>query len=55
MKGEPVGLYGIAEDTWLVKYGPVVLGIIKGEAGMQRIGTSRRQKPPNRENKDGNL
>ena len=55
LKGEPVGLYAIAEDTWLVKYGPVVLGTIKGEAGMQRIGAARRQKPKNRENKDGNL
>ena len=55
LKGEPVGLYAIAEDTWLVKYGPVVLGTIKGEAGMQRIGTARRRKPKNRENKDRNL
>ena len=55
LKGEPVGLYAIAEDSWLVKYGPVVLGTIKGEAGMQRIGAARRQKPKNRENKDRNL
>ena len=55
LKGEPVGLYAIAEDTWLVKYGPVLLGTIKGEAGMQRIGTARRRKPKNRENKDRNL
>ena len=55
LKGEPVGLYGIAEDTWLVKYGPVVLGAIKGEAGMQRIGTPGRRKRASRENIDGKL
>ncbi len=55
LKGEPVGLHGIAEDTWLVKYGPVVLGTIKGEAGMQRIGTSRRRTQAIRESKGGKL
>jgi transposase InsO family protein len=50
LKGEPVGLHAIAEDTWLVKYGPVVLGTIKGEDTMQRIGTKRRRKTPKPQN-----
>ena len=55
LKGEPVGLYPIAEDTWLVKYGPVVLGTIKGEAGMQRIGTLNRKKTASCQNKERKL
>ena len=56
LKGEPVGLYPIAEDTWLVKYGPIPLGTIKGEAQMQRIGTPKRRKTAqNPENKDRKL
>ena len=37
LKGEPIGLYPIAEDTWLAKYGPVVLGTIKGSQGLVKI------------------
>ena len=36
LKGEPVGLYEIAEDCWLVKYGPFVLGTIKGAGKIHR-------------------
>lgn len=32
LAGEPVGLHDIAEETWLVKYGPIPLVIIKGRA-----------------------
>ena len=37
LKGEPVGLWQIGERTWLVKYGPIILGTIKGENKMLRI------------------
>jgi hypothetical protein len=48
-------LHDIAEDTWLVKYGPVVLGTIKKEADMQRIGAPSRRTPASRKNEDGKL
>lgn len=31
LRGEPVGLAEIADDTWLIKYGPVALGVIRGK------------------------
>jgi transposase InsO family protein len=34
--GEPVGLYRIGEETWLAKYGPLVLGTVKGKIGLIR-------------------
>ncbi len=44
LKGEPVGLHRIGEDTWLAKYGPVVLGTIKGRQGLIRV-INRRPTP----------
>ena len=38
LSGEPVGLFPIADDVWLVKYGAVVLGTMKGKQGFIRIG-----------------
>jgi putative transposase len=40
--GEPVGLFPIADDVWLVKYGPVVLGPMKGARRLHphRAGTA---------------
>jgi hypothetical protein len=43
LQHQPVGLYPIAEETWLLKYGPVVLGTIKGEAAMQRLSSPVRK------------
>ena len=37
LAGEPVGLYRIGEDTWLVKYGPIVLGTLKGRGRIAKI------------------
>ena len=34
LKGEPVGLYPIADDAWLVKYAHIVLGTLKGRQGL---------------------
>jgi len=34
--GEPVGLYRIGEEAWLAKYGPLVLGTVKGKIGLIR-------------------
>ncbi len=36
LKGEPVGLHEVAEDCWLVKYGPIVLGTITGAGKIVR-------------------
>jgi len=44
LTGEPVGLIPIADDVWLVKYGPIVLGTMKGRQGFIRIGPKRRQR-----------
>ena len=41
LTGEPIGLFPIADDVWLVKYGPVVLGTMKGREGFIRIGPGR--------------
>ena len=35
--GEPVGLYRIGEDVWLVRYASIPLGTIKGRAGLVKI------------------
>lgn len=35
---EPVGLFPVGEDIWLVKYGPVVLGTMRGREGLIRVG-----------------
>ncbi len=47
--GEPVGLTEIDNDTWELKYGPVHLGTIKGEAGLRKTGSGAcsRAKPYN--------
>jgi transposase InsO family protein len=37
--GEPVGLREVDNDTWLLAYGPVTLGTIKGKAGLQKVGS----------------
>ncbi|MDP2619105.1 MAG: hypothetical protein Q8P46_02840 [Hyphomicrobiales bacterium] len=45
LAGEPVGLLPIAEDVWLVKYGPIVLGTMKGRQGFIKIGPGRPSPP----------
>lgn len=35
--GEPVGLYRIGDDVWLIKYGPIILGTIKGKGKLTKI------------------
>lgn len=53
LAGEPVGLTEIGDDVWLLKYGPIILGTIKGEAGLNKVGTGtlakRQPCPQNRE------
>ena len=36
LKGEPVGLLEIADECWIIKYGPIVLGTIKGAVKIYR-------------------
>jgi len=49
LAGEPVGLNRIGEETWLVKYGPIVLGTIKGRGPLARIKPQRGCSGPPRE------
>lgn len=44
LTGEPVGLNRIGDDTWLVKYGPIVLGTVKGRHGLIKV-IQRRPQP----------
>jgi hypothetical protein len=53
--GEPVGLLPIADDVWLVKYGPLVLGTMKGRQGFIRIGPGRPSRPDPTRNETRNL
>ena len=53
--GEPIGLFPIADDAWLVKYGPVVLGTMKGRDGFIRIGPRRPSRPNAKRNETRNL
>jgi transposase InsO family protein len=55
LTGEPVGLFPLADDVWLVKYGPVVLGTIKGRQGFIRIGPGRPSRPDATQNQPRNL
>lgn len=44
LTGEPVGLTEVADDVWLVRYGPVALGHINGKEGFRRLGSGSRSK-----------
>lgn len=37
LRGEPVGLYRIGENAWLVRYASIPLGTIKGRAGLVKV------------------
>lgn len=43
--GEPIGLFDLGNDVQLIKYGPVVLGTLQGEAGFERIRARPRSRP----------
>lgn len=51
--GEPVGLREVGDDTWILTYGPVTLGTIKGKAGLQKVGSrsTSKARPYNRKGK----
>lgn len=56
LAGEPVSLTEIAENTWLLAYGPVTLGTIKGREGFIKKGVAKASKPkPYGQNKTGIL
>lgn len=44
LAGEPIGLTEIADDVWLVKYGPIILGTLKGQGKLQKVGAGRLRK-----------
>ncbi len=37
LTGEPIGLNRIGDDVWLIKYGPIVLGTLKGRGKIERV------------------
>ena len=45
LAAEPVGLTEIADDVWLLKYGLVALGTIRGRAGLIRVASRTRKRP----------
>ena len=53
--GEPVGLFVLASNTWLVTYGPAVLGTMKGRDHFIRIGAAQRRRANTDENETGKL
>jgi putative transposase len=53
--GEPVGLFAVGANTWLVKYGPIVLGAMKGRDHFVRIGAAQRPRANTNENETGKL
>jgi len=55
LTGEPVGLFPAAENTWIVKYGPVVLGTMKGREGFIRSRGGRPSTPTDDQNTTRNL
>jgi len=46
--GEPLGLFPIADDVWLVKYGPNDLGTLRGRAGLEEPGSGSPSRPGSR-------
>jgi|GEM_PF-7078581 len=44
LAGEPVGLHDIGNDVWRLKYGPVVLGTLRGEANLKKIEAGSRSR-----------
>jgi len=40
--GRPGGLFVLAANTWMVKYGPIILGTMKGRDHFVRIGAAQR-------------
>ena len=45
LAGEPVRLFDLGNNVRLVKYEPVVLGTVQGEAGFERIRARSRSRP----------
>lgn len=46
LKGERVGLFEIADDEYEVRFGPILLGYIRGENRLVRLRPRRRRRPP---------
>lgn len=55
LAGEPVGLFPIGDDVWLVKYGLLVLGTMKGREGFIRISPGKVDRSRERRNETRNL
>jgi putative transposase len=55
LRGEPVGLFAIADGVWLVKYRPIVLGTMNGTEGFIRVAPATQKRPASKRNKPPNL
>ncbi len=55
LNGEPIGLFPLADDVGLLRYGPIVLGTMHGRQGFIRIGAGRPSRPDPDQNKTRNL
>lgn len=53
--GEPVGLFAVAANTWLVKYGPIALGTMKGRDRFVRTSAGQRPRANTDKNETGKL
>lgn len=53
--GEPVGLVQLSDTVWLVKYGPVELGIMRGRQGFLPRGPAQLRRAVRRQNETRNL
>jgi transposase InsO family protein len=53
--GEPIGLFQLSDTVWLVKYGPVELGTMRGRQGFLPHGPAQLRRAVRRQNETRNL
>jgi hypothetical protein len=53
--GEPVGLFQLTDTIWIVKYGPLELGTMRGRQGFQPDGPAQLRRAVRRQNETRNL
>src|SRR3546814_11672271 len=53
--GEPVGLFQRSDTIWIVKYGPLELGTMRGREGFCRPGSAQLRSAVRRSNETRNL
>jgi transposase InsO family protein len=53
--GEPVGLFQLTDTVWIIKYGPLELGTIRGRQGFLPHGPAQLRRAARRQNETRNL